>query len=635
MNESQPLSLYAAWRRLSRNAALCAIGLAVATAFCIGIGVYVDESDKANANDGLDLFSDVVYETAQVMLLNMGTHLGSNGWITVGRFFAVLLVLFLGIQALGRLLGESWQNLLLLSYQEHHIVCGLGRIGWQLVQELLHQGKSVVVIEQNPANELCHFARRLGAIVIIGDAANAEILEHAQLKKAQNVYIVTGSDETNIEAAVDVQEMVLKPTTHEEKTARPNCFVHIIEPTLTEVLRSSLQIDGNHEMQVSAFNIMHNTVRNLIVQHLTPIRPKEPHEVALYVIVGFGRMAQTLAAHLAELAHFENRKRARLLILTENAPAAADAFLSRWGQFSPRVVMNDWSQITFDPAADVWSCRTQRPGPAHQVADDKAIEYACNAVFAPCPPFIAERGFLNALAPLLQQQGVKPAIIVCMDREQESYGAAVTLEQSLRKSYGVSDVPVFVWLPKQEPLKRLLTGDRGTVTPFGSCRDELRLQNIIDPLEEKLAIAIMADFNRLDPDKDHDQILQRWQADSEIFRHSNRSAATHTLIALGCLGMKLVKASEAKDKQLTQLIATKEEKVKLAQMEHNRWIAERLLAGFSYGESSNQPPRRPQLCTWEVLSSDPKLAKEPEKDFKQVEIVFETLQRLGYAMVKA
>ena len=637
MNESQPPSLYAARLWLCRNACLCSIALAAATVLCIGVGV-CDEERRHHPNVGLfDLISAVIYETAQIMLLNMVTHLESNGWIMFGRIFAVLLVVFLGIQALGKLLGESWQNLQLLGYQRHHIVCGLGRIGWQLVQELLKQRKPVVVIEQNPANELCTDARSLGAVVIIGDATDNEMLAHARLKKAETVYVVTGSDEMNIEAAVDVQEMLNQPGTQDPKSSLPNCFVHIVEPALTEVLRNSLRIDGNNEMNVSAFNVMHNAVRNLIVQHLTPVRPRAPDEVALYVIVGFGPMGQTLAANLAELAHFENRKRARLLILTENAPAAAEAFFSRWGQFSPSVIANDWSGIAFNSAADAWSYRLEphRPGPAYQVADERAIEYACNAVFAPCPPYIGERGFLNALTSLLKQPGVKPAIIVCIDREQEGYGAAVMLEQSLRQIYGVCNVPIFVWLPKQEPLKRLLTGERRAVTPFGSCRDELRLQNVVDPLEEKLAIALMAAFNHLDPVKDHDKIHLRWQTNSEIFRQSNRSAATHALIALGCLGMKLVKASEANDNQLVQLIATEDEKVTLAQTEHNRWTAERLLAGFSYGERSDQPPRRPQLCTWEVLSNDPALATEPEKDFKQIETVFETLRRLGYALVKA
>jgi hypothetical protein len=635
MNEAKPLTLHAAWRWLCRNACLCSIALALATVLCIGIGVAIEESKHAC---GLDLASVVVYETGQVMLLNMVTHLGSNYCIIVGRVLAVLLFVFLYIQAVAKLFGESWQNLRLLRYRRHHIVCGLGRIGWQLVQDLLDQGKRVVVIEKDPANPLGADARRLGAIVIIGDATDDEMLAHARLKKADAVYIATGSDETNIATAYDLLTPAQPPAAPDTPAGLPKCYVHIVDPALTEKVR------GNSALPVAPFNVMRNTGLNLIVKHLTPmpVRPRERHEVALYVLVGFGEMGRSLAEQLAELAHFENRKRARLLILTENAPAAADAFLSRWGQFSPRVVAGKWSEIAFDPACDAWSCRTQGPGPAYQVADKKAIEYACNAVFAPCPSYIAERGFMDALTPLLREPGVKPAIIVCMDSEHENFRAAVTLEQNLARSEGAPDVPVFVWLPKQESLHRQLTGAPGAATAFGLCRDELRMQKVIDPfvgrLATGLAMAIMAEHHKLDPEKDHDKILQRWQADPERFRQSNRSAAGHALVALGCLGLKHDPVARAKDAQPVPLNLTEQQTATFAEMEHYRWVAERLLAGFTYGPRSDHdhPPRRPQLCTWEILGSDPELVKAQEqaKDIRQIKIVFATLQRLG-SLVKA
>ena len=83
---------------------------------------------------------------------------------------------------------------------------------------------------------------------------------------------------------------------------------------------------------------------------------------------------------------------------------------------------------------------------------------------------------------------------------------------------------------------------------------------------------------------------------------------------------------------------TEQQTATFAEMEHYRWVAERLLAGFTYGPRSDHdhPPRRPQLCTWEILGSDPELVKAQEqaKDIRQIKIVFATLQRLG-SLVKA
>ncbi|HZZ79842.1 MAG TPA: NAD-binding protein [Gemmataceae bacterium] len=609
------------------------IVLAVLTFSCISIGIARDELAKpVHVEDGWDLFSDVIYETAQVMLLNMSPRLGSNGFISIGRVLAVLLFLFLGIQAVGTLLGDSWQNLLLISYRQHHIVCGLGRIGSQLVRELSNKGEKVVVIELDPANELCHDARERGAIVVIGDATDDEILNHARLKKAKAVYIVTGSDEENIETAVDVQRLTDRPM---RQAPPPDCYVHIHEPALKDVLHSSLPTISA-KMKAEPFSIMHDAVRHLIVKQLTPVRPRQRNEVALYVVVGFGRMGQTLAANLTEQAHFENRKRARLLILAEDLPKSADTFLSRWSQFSPRNVVDHWRDIAYDPAADEWSCQKKRLVHAQRPPHPKAIEYACNAVFAPLPAYIGDRAFLDALGPLLKQEGVKPAIIVCMDGEHANYAAAVTLKQLLWQFHAV-DAPVFVWLPKQEPLKKLLDSQKVPVTPFGSCRDVLRLENVTNPLEETLAITCMATFNGLheENEKEREELLRRWRADTEVNRRSNRSAATHALIALGCLGMRLIEPGAAHEGAFSELTPTSVQIEMLAEMEHNRWVAERLLEGFSYGERSDQPPLRPQLCTWEVLNQDSALKKEPDKDFRQIKAIFDKLKKLGYKLVKA
>src|SRR5262249_43270209 len=52
----------------------------------------------------------------------------------------------------------------------HVIVCGLGNIGFRLVEELLHHGQRVVIIETQRDGRFMGAARRLNVALIIGDA---------------------------------------------------------------------------------------------------------------------------------------------------------------------------------------------------------------------------------------------------------------------------------------------------------------------------------------------------------------------------------------------------------------------------------------------------------------------------------
>lgn len=148
-------------------------------------------------------------------------------WIIFGRVCAVLFVLFLGIQAVANLLGESSQNLQLMFFRQHHVVCGLGRIGRALVRRLLEDGQSVVAIERDLGNEFRNDAHRLGALVLTGDATDEEMLHHARVHRAKAVYVVTGSDEANVEATINVRAVTKHVGTN---GTGPECFVHIVDP---------------------------------------------------------------------------------------------------------------------------------------------------------------------------------------------------------------------------------------------------------------------------------------------------------------------------------------------------------------------------------------------------------------------
>lgn len=74
----------------------------------------------------------------------------------------------------------------------HHIVCGFGRVGKQVADELALEGAAFVVIEKRP--ELAEEAKALGYLTIIGDSTEETTLEHAGIANAKALVVALGRD---------------------------------------------------------------------------------------------------------------------------------------------------------------------------------------------------------------------------------------------------------------------------------------------------------------------------------------------------------------------------------------------------------------------------------------------------------
>ncbi len=83
------------------------------------------------------------------------------------------------------------------------IVCGMGDIGYRVV-ELLHRlGERVVVVTEGALEERRQTAEAMGVRVLLGDARSERLLLEAGLMEAQGVIAATDRDLVNIEIAFD------------------------------------------------------------------------------------------------------------------------------------------------------------------------------------------------------------------------------------------------------------------------------------------------------------------------------------------------------------------------------------------------------------------------------------------------
>lgn len=82
------------------------------------------------------------------------------------------------------------------------VLCGLGRVGWRVLETLRVAGQVVAVVDTHPPDD---DPRLTGLTVVKGDCRRPENLERAGVKDARGVLIVTSNDLVNVSTALLVR----------------------------------------------------------------------------------------------------------------------------------------------------------------------------------------------------------------------------------------------------------------------------------------------------------------------------------------------------------------------------------------------------------------------------------------------
>ena len=117
-------------------------------------------------------------------------------------------VIRFGVTLFGKRTGRrEWQVALASTCKNQIVVCGLGRDGSRVVEQLLKFDEEVVGIECNPEGQFVESIREMGVPVIIGDAQRREMLVEAGVERACAIVICTQDDLTNLAIALEAREL--------------------------------------------------------------------------------------------------------------------------------------------------------------------------------------------------------------------------------------------------------------------------------------------------------------------------------------------------------------------------------------------------------------------------------------------
>ena len=88
--------------------------------------------------------------------------------------------------------------------RQHFIVCGLGRVGWRVLEYLRAAGAPVVVVDNHGSPD---DPRLAGISLVAGDCRQPEVLTRAGLAEAKGVLILTSDDLVSLSAALMVRQV--------------------------------------------------------------------------------------------------------------------------------------------------------------------------------------------------------------------------------------------------------------------------------------------------------------------------------------------------------------------------------------------------------------------------------------------
>jgi voltage-gated potassium channel len=103
--------------------------------------------------------------------------------------------------------GQKWQVAMASTCSNHVIICGIGKVGYRVILELLKFDREVVAIERNPEGRFVEKTKALGMPLIIADARRSANLIKAGVERADVIIPCTDDELTNLDIALNAREL--------------------------------------------------------------------------------------------------------------------------------------------------------------------------------------------------------------------------------------------------------------------------------------------------------------------------------------------------------------------------------------------------------------------------------------------
>lgn len=146
-------------------------------------------------------FGDINLRDAPPALKLYGAALMLLGTAALAIFYAFMTDAIVGVR-LTHALGGLHRGM-----RDHIVVCGLGTIGYRVVEQIAEMGLPVTAAELQETGRFLPAVRRLGIPTLIGDARLVETLQALNVADARCLIAATDDDLANLETALNARAL--------------------------------------------------------------------------------------------------------------------------------------------------------------------------------------------------------------------------------------------------------------------------------------------------------------------------------------------------------------------------------------------------------------------------------------------
>lgn len=507
---------------------------------------------------------DLAYMSFQLFVLEFNTPAGqAPALLILGRTLAMLFTASAAMVAMAGICRDEIRALRLGRLRGHAVVCGAGKKAEALIRDLLLARMPVVVVDLKTDKPLpgCGVASRF--FVIQGNATRPGFLARAQVRNAGHVFVMTGNDSTNIEIASQVINSVRVGSPDRGKD-RLVCHVHMVDRRASDLFRGHAVFkDSASHLSVQMFNVYDNAARLLWRRELArrgPLAPDDPRRLHL-VLEGFGEMGEAVMLRVLKSGHFANGRKPAFTLVDRQTGVVRERLAQRHPMMESLCDL-DWID------GEMGAAETQRR--------------------------IAQR--------LCRPDDIG-IVVICADDDHGNFAAALQTAFHLTRD----DVPIFVRLSTSAGLADILKAERAEsalarrIEAFGlvadCCSADVVLEDRLFRFAREFHRAYVAN-RALAGVTAGDPAMKDWDELDEMFRESTCEQAEHLEVKLLTAGI-----DPAASDVPPRLEFTDGQVEILARMEHERWCAERRLAGWTYAPPPKNVALRtsPYLVPWDQL----------------------------------
>ncbi|MFH1841663.1 MAG: NAD-binding protein [bacterium] len=518
-----------------------------------------------------DSLRHTVYATIQLFVLEFSWYGHNIPWeLNLARYLAPGVAAYTALKALALIFSEQLQILRARFYRDHVVICGLGREGMLFAKELRRIGTKVAIIEKDATNGNIATCRGDGAVVLVGDAADRELLRKVRIERARHLISVTNDDGVNTEVALRAREL-----TENRRQGALTGHIPFVDPQLCTFLRQQeIAAQVVDAFRLEFFNIFEWVASKLLARYLVyaPADPEaEPHH---FLIVGMGRMGESLVVQAArDWNRCQNIVNGRIKI----------------------------SIIDYASTEKVQSFYLRYPG----------LEKICELI--PLQMDMKRSTFQEAA--FLYDDSGKIAVshvFVCVGDEALGLSAALSLYPHLKEE----KIPVEVRMTRNAGLADLLRGEDESggcfahLHPFGLLDGGITWDLLRGGTYEVLGAAIHREYvidriqRGIAPGSNPN--MRPWEELPEEIRESNRAQASYFGVVLKAINCE-IEPHHGWDAEIFEF--TDEEIEIMARMEHNdRWCEEKRANKWRYAPGKQDESKRthPYLVPWDELPEEVK-----------------------------